>query len=197
MKKIIATMLTLSSLFVMGGQLNAGVPEKGTDNGLIDYIEANEINSYEEFLDVIEVLSPDSVDANVDIDCIVSFDIDVDYENMVVIVTTMRESTSTRATGASNSASKSYYSSGGQKLFTITVNGSFSFASGSCTTTAASGTYNKASLSIWTSSPSVSRGNINSRIAYARIYGTATNGVNSMNYSLTLTCNDSGSFTSY
>ena len=182
---------------VWGGQVDPPIPDNGTDNSLIDYIESNEIESYEEFISVIQELSPESVDTDENLDSITSFHIDIDYDCMLVSVTTISEVVSNRATGASSSANKSYYTSSGYKIFTVSVNGSFRYSSGSCSTTSANGSYNRNTLSSWTSTPLITSGNINAKIAYARISGTATSGSESVYYSLTLTCNDSGSFTSY
>ena len=169
-----------------------------TDFSLIDYLETHEINSYEEFLDVIETVSPESVDAeDEDPNEIAFFSIDIDYDNMIVSVLTMREASYDRSYIASNSASKSYYSNSGIKKFTIKVEGTFSYTTGSCNTTSASGSYTRAPLSPWTSTPTISAGHITPSKAYARISGNAVNGSNSTSYSLTLTCNDSGTFSSY
>lgn len=162
---------------------------------LIDYLETHEINSYEDFLDVIESVSPESVDE--DPSNVVFFDLEIDYDNMIVSTLVMRETTGDRSHGVTDSASKSYYNNNGIKIFTVNVQGSFSYTTGSCTTTSVSGSFNPAFLSLWTSTPTISSGNINTRKAYARISGTATCGSNSMNYSLTLTCDDSGHTSSY
>lgn len=109
----------------------------------------------------------------------------------------MGEASYDRSHGVSDSASKSYYNDSGIKIFTIKVNGTFSYTTGSCTTLSASGSYNRALLSTWTSTPTISSGNITTRKAYARISGTATSGSSSISYSLTLTCDDSGNTSSY
>ena len=181
-----------------GGWINPPLQADEIGFSLIDYLETHEINSYEDFLDVIESVSPESVDEeDEDPNDISFFSIDIDYDNMIVSVLTMREASYDRSHVASNSASKSYYSNSGFKIFTIKVNGTFSYSSGSCNTTSASGSFTRAFLSTWTSTPTISSGHINTSKAYARISGTATSGSNSTSYSLTLTCDDSGNFSSY
>lgn len=80
------------------------------------------------------------------------------------------------------------------KIFTISVTGKFRYSTGSCTTLSASGSFSKPFYSTWTSTPTISSGNLSPSVAYARISGTATSGSSSISYSLRLTCNDSGQF---
>ena len=159
-------------------------------------METHEVNNYDDFIRVIRTVSPESIDED-DPSVVTYFDIDVDYDNMIVSVLTMDEATYDKSHGASNSVSKSYYASNGLKIFTIKVSGTFSYTTGSCTTLSASGSFTRAALSTWTSTPTISSGNITASKAYARISGTATSGSSSTYYSLTLTCNDSGNFSSY
>lgn len=197
MRRVLASVLTTVTLFVVGGQANPPIPDNGDDNRLIDYIESNEINSYEDFIDVIRVLSPESVDENEGISDIDSFNIDIDYDNMLVSVITERYISYGKSSSAGRGVSKSYYTSDGIIIFTVSVEGTFSYSSGTCTTTSARGSFSRTGVSLWSSTPLITSGNINAKIAYARISGTATSGSESVYYSLTLTCNDSGSFTSY
>jgi len=195
MKKLLASVLAVLMFCVVGA---AAVPQDHDDQAvfdLISYLESHEVDSYEEFIGVINNVSPESVDKEKE--DISSFYIDIDYDNKVVSVTTMGEASYDRSHGASNSVSRSYYSNSGMKIFTIKVNGTFSYTTGSCSTVSASGTYTRPALSTWTSTPTISSGNITTRKAYARISGTATSGSSSMSYSLTLTCDDTGSFGSY
>lgn len=197
MKKALVMLLTISVLFVMGGQHNSALQADEIGFSLIDYLETHDINSYEEFIDIIRTVSPGSVDEDDDPENIAFFSIDIEYENMIVSVLTMNEASYDRSYVASNSASKSYYSNNGLKIFTITIDGTFTYSSGSCNTTHASGSFTRAFLSTWTSTPTVLSGHITASKAYARISGTATNGINNTSYSLTLTCDDSGNFSSY
>jgi len=198
MKKLLATLLAVSTFCVIGGAANPPDQGSGADFSLIEYLETHEIDSYEEFIDVIKEVSPESVDEK-DIDSreVTSFSIDIDYDNEIVSVVTLGEATYDRSHGASNSASKSYYASNGLKIFTINVEGTFSYSSTSCTTLSADGSYQRALLSTWSSTPALSSGNINTGKAYAKISGTARSGSDSKYYSLTLTCDTSGNFTSY
>lgn len=169
--------------------------QKGFD--LISYLETHEVGSYEEFIDIIRAVSPESIDENIDFDDISYFDIDIDYDEMSVAVVTMGTATYDRSHGASNTASKSYYTSAGILKFTVNVEGHFSYTTGTCNTVSASGNFSKPFYSFWTSTPTISTGHITTSKAYARISGTAVSGSNTTAYSLTLTCDDSGNFSSY
>ena len=182
---------------LLGGASNPPDQGPGTGFSLISYLETHEIDSYKEFIDIIREVSPESVDPDEDVDCVASFVIDIDYDEEIVSVTTMGEASYDRSHGASNSASKSYYTDSGTKKFTITVEGTFSYTTGSCSTISCSGNYSKPIYSTWVSTPTISSGNITTSKAYARISGTATNGFYNTSYSLTLTCDDSGNFSSY
>ena len=109
----------------------------------------------------------------------------------------MGEASYDRSHGASNSVSRTYYSDVGAQIFKITVTGTFSYSTGTCTALSCGGSFTKPFYSTWTSTPSFTKGNINVSKAYARISGTATSGGSTKTYSLTLTCDDSGSFSSY
>lgn len=181
---------------MLRGWTNASRNE--VENSLISYLETHKVDDYEEFTEIIRVLSPESVsEEDENVTNVSYFSVEIDYENMLVTTITVSEMNDTRAHGASKSVSKSYYSSSGFKIFTISLEGTFSYISGSCSTLSSSGSYTRATLSTWTSTPTISSGNITVRKAYAKISGTATSGSSSISYSLTLTCDDSGSFTSY
>lgn len=176
----------------------ADTPKNEVDNSLISYLETHEVDNYEEFNEVIQLFSPESINSDdVNTTDISYFCIDIDYENMLVTTILVSEMNNSRAHGAGKSVSKSYYSSSGFKIFTVNVEGTFSYSSGSCSTLSASGSYTRSTLSLWTSTPTITSGNITTRKAYAKISGTATSGSSSVSYSLTLTCDDSGTFSSY
>ena len=197
LKKVMATLLTVIMFCVIGGANVLSAQSDETEFSLIGYLETHEIDTYDEFMNVIRTFCPEYADPNDEPNNISYFHIDIDYDNMIVAVITMGEASHDRSHGASNSASKSYYTDIGIKKFTITVEGTFSYVTGSCSTVSCSGNYSKPFYSTWTSTPTISSGNINARKAYARISGTATSGSDSTSYSLTLTCDDSGNFTSY
>ena len=177
-----------------GGWVN---PQK-TGFSLIDYLETHEVTTYEEFIEVIEQYSPEPVnEENEKLDDITYFHIDIDYEDRTVSVVTMGEVTYDRSSSASSSASKKYYNDLGAQIFMITVTGTFTYSSGSCTATQNGGSYTKPFYSTWSSTPSFTKGNITASKAYTRTSGTATSGGNTKTYSLTLTCDDSGHFSSY
>jgi len=194
MRKALATLLIITFMCIIGGWIN---PQK-TDFSLINYLETHEVTTYEEFIEIIEQHSPKSVNEEKEsLDDIAYFHIDIDYEDRVVSVVTMGEASYDRSQGASNSASKKYYNDLGVLIFTITVSGSFKYSSGTCTATSNGGSYTKPFYSTWSSTPVFSKGNISTSKAYARTRGTATSGSNTKTYSLTLTCDDSGNFSSY
>ena len=183
---------------LLGGAVNPQVQADEAEFSLISYLETHEIDSYEEFIDLIESVSPESVEKEeIDLEDISYFDIEVDYENMIVSVLTMGEGSYDRSHGASNSVSRTYYSDLGTKIFKITVSGTFSYSTGTCTALSSGGSFTKPFYSNWSSTPSFTKGNINTSKAYARISGTATSGGSTIAYSLTLTCDDSGTFGSY
>ena len=130
-----------------GGWVNP--PNSDTDKdeciSLISLLEKNEIETYEEFISIIESNLPVEIeDDEVNIQNITSFEIRIDYENRIVIVTTEENASYAKAYGASNSVSRSYYTDAGIKIFTIKIDGTFSYSTGSCSTvTAAQGLQNK------------------------------------------------------
>lgn len=189
-KKALAVLLTIAILCVLGGWTTP----VNTYNkcSLIDYLETHEVESYAEFQEIIRSVSPESVDEKAS-NLVMDFSINIDYDNRIVYVTTIEESADPSA-NANKTASRSYYNDFYVKIFTISVTGNFRYSSGHCSTTSANGSFTKPFYSTWSSTPTISTGNISPSIAYARISGTATNGTNSTNYILTLTCNDSGQF---
>ncbi len=195
MRKTIAVLLTLVTLSVMGGW--SVDPSSGNSTGfsLIEYIENNEVQSPEEFNKIIEVYT-DYPSPEYSLDEISYFNVSIDYDNELVCVTTIEMSQS-RATETSKKASKDYYNDIGARIFTISVTARFSYYSGSCTTLSKSGSFTKPFYSTWTSTPSVTSGNISTSKAFAKISGTAVSGGNTKTYSLTLTCDDSGNISSY
>lgn len=196
MRKTIATLLTITTLLVMGGWADPDYQNEKADFSLIEYLETHEINNYSDFSEIIDSVSPyASYENTIDPDSVTYFNIEIDYDDRTVSVLTMEESSG--RTTAYNEASKNYYNDSGVKIFTITVSGTFSYSSGSCSAVSCSGNYSKPFYSTWNSTPTITSGNISTKKAYVKIYGTARSGNNSKSYSLTLTCDDSGSFDSY
>ncbi len=198
MKRVLATALTVATMCVIGGDSKPPIHADEVEFSLISYLETHEIDSYEEFTEIIQthsVVSTDEID--IDPEKVSYFNYAIDYDSRIVSVITMGEATYDRSQGASNTATKSYYSESGIKQFTISVSGTFSYTSSSCNCISKTGSFTKPIYSLWTSTPSLTSGHINAGKAYAKIYGTATNSVNTRSYSLTLTCDTSGNFTSY
>ena len=196
MKKTIASLLTIAILSGTGGYSVAASSVNPGSFNLVEYIETHEIQSLEEFQEIIET-NTDYNAPEYNTEEISYFDISVDYDSYTVCVTTMGYPSVYRATEVSNSAKKDYYSSIGIRIFTINVSGRFSYTSSSCTNISKSGGFTKPIYSVWTSTPSVTSGHISSTKAYARTSGTATGGGNSQSYSLTLTCDNTGHFSTY
>ena len=170
----------------------------GTDFSLIEYLEKHEVGSYSDFMDIIQAVNPDSVDNyEYSPESISEFSIEINYDDRTVSVLTVGEAVIDRYQVASNDASKSYYNDSGAKIFTISVSGTFTYGTGYCNVVSHDGSYTKPSYSTWTSTPTITSGNITASKAYVRIYGIARSGSNSKSYTLTLTCDDTGHFTSY
>ncbi len=197
MRKGIATILILTTINTIGGYTLYQDQADERSFSLIEYIETHDIDSYSDFIDVINTntsYSYDEIDiSDVEID---SFNIEIDYDTHLVEVLVVSH-TATRATGAHGEASKDYYSDAGTKVFTVNVSGDFSYSTGFCNVTSSSGSFTKPSYSTWTSSPTITSGHITTTKAYVRIYGIARTIGNSKSYTLTLTCDDSGNFSSY
>ena len=161
------------------------------DFDLIEYVEEHEIDSKQEFDEVISE-NVTGYEISDDYSDIVFFDITVDHEESLVYVDVVRDLGTDLRGSKSGSVSREYYSQVGVHIFTISVTGNFTYSSGSCSCTSASGSFTPALLSLWTSSPVISRGNLSSGKAFARINGTATLITQNLDYSLRLTCDSNG-----
>ena len=198
MKKVLATLLTISTLSVMGGYSPNQEQIDGTDFSLIEYLETHEVESYSEFIDLVQTVHPDSADCYEYVpENISEFSIEIDYEDRTVSVLTVGEAVLDRYQVTSDEASLSYYNDSGAKIFTISVSGTFTYGSGYCNVVSRDGSFTKPSYSTWSSSPTITSGSITTSKAYVRIYGIATSGGHSKSYTLTLTCDSTGHFTSY
>lgn len=195
MKKAMAILLTIAILCVTGGWSNPQRNEAEGGFNLIDYLETHKVESYEEFEAIISSVNPDQVEM-IDPELVSDFSITIDYDNQIVSVLTIEESRSITS-GVTDTASKSYYNNIGLKIFTISLTATFHYTTGSSSTASASGSFTPASMSTWTSTPTISMGNFTTTVAYARISGTATSGSSSLSYSLTMTCDDTGHLNSY
>lgn len=170
---------------------------------LLEYVENTRIESYSEFL---AVLSDNGCESGVSMYTYSLrylsaheeyFNIAIDYESNTVEIDIVYDLTdinnaSTMALTRSGSAVHETYSDSGVLIYTLTVNGTFTYTSSTCTTTSKSGTFTKGRFSLWNSTPTISSGYVSSTQAYARISGTATLLTQSSSYSLTLICNTSG-----
>lgn len=198
MRRLISLLLSGTIVLLCGGVCSASDINGTDDFDLIEYCETHQIQSKEEFQSVLDYYVPQGGQDD-DPDPIegeeISFEIIIDYDYQTVTAVTLYEITGNRAT-KSGSVSADTYSSVGIKLFTVTTNGTFNYTSSNVNTTSASGSFTPATLSPWTSTPTISSGKVNGK-AYARTSGTATFLGSSISYSLTLTCDKSGNLGSY
>ena len=195
MRKVTAMILIVAITIITCGWSCPEKQSKGT-RSLIGYLQTHEIDSYHDFLDVIQTISSRSEENELSSENISSFNIEVDYDNMIVSVTVVEVMSSEEPNAAIASVSKSYYSDIGFKLFTISLEGVFVYSTGNCSAMSATGSYTRTSLSTWTSSPVITSGNMTSRTAYAMITGTAESESCIIPYSLMLICDDEGNFSS-
>ncbi len=189
---ILIVVICLAIVFAMAG---AGVMADENKFNLIEYCTTHQITSQADFNDIL--LNYCSVDVS---ELFVSeneeyFFLDIDYETNTII-TTVREHQSTRGADT-ETCSRNYYDNYGNRIFTITVDGTFQYGLFICICTSAGGSFTKPSSSQWTSTPTISSGNQSPSVAYARISGTATYSNQTRNYSLTLTCDNTGTFGAY
>ena len=174
--RIMSIVICLVIVFAMAG---AGVMADENKFNLIEYCKTHQISSQAEFNNVlINYCFVDEtelfVTTNEEYFCL-----DIDYATNTVM-TTVREQRPTRASDT-ESCSRNYYDPDGNRIFTVTVEGTFQYGLFVC----------------WTSTPTISSGNQSPSVAYARISGTATYSNQTRNYSLTLTCDNTGTFGAY
>ncbi len=157
---------------------------------MIAYVENNNISTKEEFDEMLLAYTNSIPEVN--IGDLISFSVEIDYENCLVITTTVCELQSMRGS-VTGSASKNYYSQNGNKIFEVTVEGTFSYGNTYCNPISVSGQFIPVLLSLWSSTPGCSMGNMSYSTAYCRTSGTATRLNQSVYYSVTLTCDHTGS----
>lgn len=199
MRKLLS-LLMAGTFVLLYGRVCSADEINGTDAfNLIDYCETHDIKSRTEFQSILELYVPQSELENVSYEFSEyeeeSFEISIDYEEQTVSTITIYSAESTRGT-RSGSAVQDVYSGVGIKIYSVTVRGTFTYGSGNVSTTSASGSFDPATLSPWTSNPTISSGKTGSK-AYARISGTATWLGNTSSYCLTLTCDTEGNLDSY
>ena len=201
MKRFIGVLVAITMLISMFGNALCAEVE---DFNLIEYLQINEVSSREELMSVISFECNSSVVGMCTYPqayaCAlneqeVSFNIEIDYDNQIVIVDTIYETNASTYT-TSGRAFRDVCSSQGNLLFTIEVNGVFARTSQTVTATSVTGSFYRPAGSNWNSSPSLTKGFISRTKAYARISGVASTGSESMNYTLTLMCDTSGTLTS-
>ncbi|MBR3057401.1 MAG: hypothetical protein IKG93_05465 [Clostridiales bacterium] len=168
-----------------------------TDEGafsLIDYVTNHQIDTHEEFNEVLEIYcgqAPAPVPDNE-----ISFQVYVDYENNMVVTAVVEDISQTRGSKTGR-ADKAYYSDAGVEIFTIVVEGRFYYTSTQCTTYSASGSFNPSPMSSWTSTPTIYSGNYSPTCAYAKTAGTAHYLSSSISYSVSLSCDTNGNLSGY
>jgi hypothetical protein len=195
----------MAAMLLCGVATNSFAAEE--DFNLIDYVEDTKINSYSEFLSVLDDnncgsgVSMSTYSLRYLSDQEEYFSVEIDYENSTVEVDVVYDLTnsnvaSTRASTRSGVAVHETYSDAGVLIYTVTVNGTFTYTSNTCTITSKSGTFVKGRFSFWSSTPTISSGYFSATQAYARIAGTAMMLTQSSSYCLILMCNTSGSLSS-
>ena len=80
---------------------------------------------------------------NIDTDTLISFDLNIDYDDQYVITTTVYETESDRGS-TSGYAIQKYWNNLGIKIFEVRVDGSFSYNGSTCSTTSATATFTPA-----------------------------------------------------
>ena len=199
MRKLLSLLMLGTFVLFYGGVCNADEINETDGFDLIDYCETHDIKSRTEFQRILELYVPQSEIENISYEYSEyeeeSFEVSIDYEEQTVSTITIYSAESTRGT-RSGSAVQDVYSGVGIKIYSVTVRGKFTYGSGNVSTTSASGSFDPAALSPWTSTPTISSGKIGSK-AYARISGTASWLGNTSSYCLTLTCDTEGNLDSY
>ena len=198
MRKMLSLLLTGTIVLLYGGACCASEINRTDGFNLIDYCETHNIETRSEFQDILDYYAPqDDVDGFCDFsdEDEVSFEIFIDYDEQTVSTITVYSGESTRGT-RSGSAVQDVYSGVGILIYSVTVHGRFNYGSGSVSTISASGSFDPAYMSPWTSTPTISSGKEDGK-AYARISGTATWLGNTSSYCLTLTCDTSGNLENY
>ncbi len=187
-RKIVSAIVVVCFVFSIAGIVSAS-DQKLFD--LIDYLQKNDVDSRAELQYILNAYVVDYASAKTNTGDEVFFEIEIDEDKQIVEVTTIYEISATSYT-TSGSVSHEVFSSTGSLIYTIVTAGTFSWNSQVCSTTSASGSFQPASGSTWSSAPTISRGNLSRTQAYARTSGTARSGLLSNTYNLTLICNTSG-----
>lgn len=145
-------------------------------------------------------------------DCKESFSYTIDYDNQLIYTDTTVKKDDVKESGAkattyvtTASTQHEAYSWCGVHVFTVSTDGSFTRQAGSsCSVRTSHGYFNPAFLSLWNASTWINTGNYNTKKAYIDTYGTAnlnlavaqvlgiTLNIQSVNYSLTLSCDSYG-----
>lgn len=194
MKKAFAIVLSLVTLLVFGGWSTDHSSQKSDDFNLIEYLDTHKVQSLGEFQEVIEHNTNYSI-PRYSLSNISDYDINIDYDNSLICVTTI--GIASNKADVSNSASKDYYNDNGMLIFSISVSGTFRYSYYSCTVLTKSGGFTRPAYSYWSSTPTIGSGNFSATEAYVGISGTAVNGGSSYNYSLILICDNNGNFSTY
>lgn len=198
MRKLFALLMGVVIICSNGAISNASDLGEDKTFNLIEYCETHEINSEGQLEAVLcqyaGITDPQESNGDVDQNTEVSFDLEIDYENQMVITTTVYETSNIRST-KSGHAEKKYRNAFGFEVFTVRVDGSFNYNGTTSSTSSATGTFTPAALSGWSSTPSTGTGKSGGK-AYARAYGTATNLTESQSYSVYLYCDKNGNLSS-
>lgn len=177
------------------------------ETSFIEALENSRVETYSDFCEIVESSSEYSLESM----CTYSqtipeyadevyFNYEIDYENdrvEVDVIYETIESTSVLSTTSQKSGSAIHetYSMMGNLIYTVKVNGKFSYDSTTCSVISKSGSFEKPTLSLWSSTPTISSGRMSTTKVYARISGTATCVLDHETYRLTLMCDANGKLT--
>ena len=142
MRKLFALLMGVVIICSNGAISNASDLGEDKTFNLIEYCETHEINSEGQLEAVLcqyaGITDPQESNGDVDQNTEVSFDLEIDYENQMVITTTVYETSNIRST-KSGHAEKKYRNVFGFEVFTVRVDGSFNYNGTTSSTTSATG----------------------------------------------------------
>lgn len=188
---------TILSLFVVIAMIlnlyAVCMASENDSNDLISAILQSDIKTRDEFIELLEEMGiTNSLSAVSDDYNEISFNVAIE-DNTYIELTTVYEATGNNRGSKSGKVTHEVLNSGGFLIYTITARGTFTYGTGYCSVTKKSGQFERATGSMWTSTPSVTQGFVSATKAYVKVSGTATcTGCTSRTYDLRLYCTSSG-----
>ena len=162
------------------------------------YADENQLTDYSSREEYLTAFGYTDILADVGNYTELSFEISLDQDHDQIVLDTVYLSDEKNDRGhKSAKVTHDVFSNLNQLLYTITARGTFDYGTGYCNVTNKSGSFERASGSLWTSTPSVSNGHVSSTKAYVNVSGTAKClGFANRTYSLYLYCTSSGTLSS-